>query len=397
VVSQYDHPQLPGGGTWYWRVRTKNTDGVYGAWNEWSFTVRPNFDKNVIDGGFIGAKSVHSVDIDSDGDMDVLGAASSNHSTEPEYDKVMLWTNDGSGSFSFEWEDDYFLGARDVFTAHLNDDDYMDILAVSGSDLDDIVWYPAINGAGSFEERIKIHDTFDDPTSVHAADIDGDGDMDVLGSAYGANDITWWENNGSGGFTLHLIDENFNQASSVYAADMDGDGDLDVLGAGGSYITWWENTNGAGTVWTRHNIDTDFGDTGMFNMASDVFAVDLDNDGYIDVIGTGGNELSWWENDGSQGFTERNLSNSYSLTQEVFAADISKNGYKDILVATGGSDSIVLWENNGDGTFTARNIDTNFVSAKSVYAADLDNDGDLDILGVAFGPDEIVWWENLLY
>ena len=33
--------------------------------------------------------------------------------------------------------------------------------------------------------------------SVYAADFDGDGDMDVLGAAYTANDITWWENDGS--------------------------------------------------------------------------------------------------------------------------------------------------------------------------------------------------------
>ena len=388
AVSQYDHPRLPGGGTWHWRVRTKNTDGVYGAWNEWSFTVRPNFSEHVIDGGFIGARSVHSVDIDGDGDMDVLGAASDDND-------IAWWKNSGSG-FSKNVIDGSFTNAKNVFAAYLNGDNYMDILAVSGA-LNDIVWYPAIDGQGSFQGRNTIIMEFEDATSVYAADIDNDGDMDVLGSAFVDDDITWWENNGSGGFTLHLIDGSFNQASSVYAADVDGDGDLDVLGAGGSCITWWENNNGGGTVWTRYDIDTDFGDTGMSNMASDVFAVDLDNDGDMEVMGTGGSELAWWENDGSQVFTERNLSNSYFLSREIFAADINKNGYKDILVATGGSDSIVLWENNGDGTFTERNIDTNFVSAESVYAADLDNDGDMDILGAAFGPDEITWWENLLF
>ncbi|NQT34860.1 T9SS type A sorting domain-containing protein, partial [bacterium] len=34
---------------------------------------------------------------------------------------------------------------------------------------------------------------FDFAISVYAADIDGDGDMDVLGAAAGADDITWWE------------------------------------------------------------------------------------------------------------------------------------------------------------------------------------------------------------
>ena len=39
----------------------------------------------------------------------------------------------------------------------------------------------------------NIADDFDGATDIHAADIDGDGDMDVLGTAAVADDITWWE------------------------------------------------------------------------------------------------------------------------------------------------------------------------------------------------------------
>jgi hypothetical protein len=72
--------------------------------------------------------------------------------------------------------------------------------------------------------------------------MDGDGDVDVLGAARFADDITWWENDGSESFTEHTIDGSFNGAISVYATDMDGDGDVDVLGAAfDAYdITWWE-------------------------------------------------------------------------------------------------------------------------------------------------------------
>ena len=34
---------------------------------------------------------------------------------------------------------------------------------------------------------------FDGAYSVYAADVDGDGDMDILGAASNADDITWWE------------------------------------------------------------------------------------------------------------------------------------------------------------------------------------------------------------
>jgi len=75
--------------------------------------------------------------------------------------------------------------------------------------------------------------------------VDGDGDLDVLGAAVDADDITWWENTAGDGtaWTEHIVDGTFDGAYSVYAADVDGDGDLDVLGAaqGDDDIAWWES------------------------------------------------------------------------------------------------------------------------------------------------------------
>jgi len=58
-----------------------------------------------------------------------------------------------------------------------------------------------------------------------------------------AADITWRENDGSQNFTEHTIDSSLSGARSVYAADVDGDGDIDVIGAAflDDEITWWEN------------------------------------------------------------------------------------------------------------------------------------------------------------
>jgi len=80
--------------------------------------------------------------------------------------------------------------------------------------------------------------------SVHAADVDGDGDVDVLGAGEGADAIAWWENTAGDGiaWTERTVDGAFWGAYSVHAADVDGDGDVDVLGAAlhADAITWWE-------------------------------------------------------------------------------------------------------------------------------------------------------------
>lgn len=70
--------------------------------------------------------------------------------------------------------------------------------------------------------------------------------MDVFGAAGNADDITWWENIAGDGtaWSGHTVDGTFDRAYSVHAADLDGDGDMDVLGAAGiaDEITWWENS-----------------------------------------------------------------------------------------------------------------------------------------------------------
>ena len=59
---------------------------------------------------------------------------------------------------------------------------------------------------------------------MFAADVDGDGDIDVL-SASNNGRITWYENNGRKAFTPHIITVDAKKALSVFAADVDGDGD----------------------------------------------------------------------------------------------------------------------------------------------------------------------------
>jgi hypothetical protein len=64
--------------------------------------------------------------------------------------------------------------------------------------------------------------------------------MDVLGSSAGS--VSWYKNSGSENFSTHIITTAADDAQSVYTADVDGDGDLDVLSAahGDSKISWYE-------------------------------------------------------------------------------------------------------------------------------------------------------------
>ena len=247
-----------------------------------------------------------------------------------------------------------------------------------------------------FPTEHNIDATFGGASSVFAADVDGDGDTDVLGAALEDDDITWWENTDGSGTTWieHTVDANFGGAFSVFAADVDGDGDTDVLGAalGDADITWWENTDGAGATWTEHTVDANF--IGAFS----VFAADVDGDGDTDVLGAAedDNEIAWWENtDGAGAFSGRQtVDGTFGGARSVFAADVDGDGDTDVLGAAFGANDIAWWENtDGAGAFSARQtVDNNFNAAVSVFAADVDGDGDTDVLGA--GDESITWWEN---
>jgi len=254
----------------------------------WENDGNENFTEHTIDDNCDGS-SVYAADVDGDGDMDVLGASFQDND-------IYWYENDGNESFTKYTIDSHFPGAQSVYAADLDGDGDMDVLGAAAYD-HSIEWWEN-DGSQSFTQHDINESTFQWARSVHAADVDGDGDMDVLGAGQGSGantngKITWWENDGSGSFTEHTIDGNFDGAYSVHAADVDGDGDMDVLGAADDDhdITWWENDGNEN--FTEHTID------GFFQEASSVYAADLDGDGDMDVLGAANyvNDIHWWESD----------------------------------------------------------------------------------------------------
>jgi hypothetical protein len=115
---------------------------------------------------------------------------------------------------------------------------------------------------------------------VDVADVDSDGDQDVIGSS-SMSGTKWWENeDGSGGtWTEHLIDASFDGLSCARPCDLDKDLDVDIIGAAHieGVICWWENQDGLGVSWL---LDTLL----MVAGANDAYPADVDSDGQQEVL-----------------------------------------------------------------------------------------------------------------
>jgi hypothetical protein len=338
--------------------------------------------------GFDGARSITAADLDSDGDLDVLGAA--------RYSGDVLWWENMTGTGS-RWlghvvEDD-FPGAMAVDSADLNADGAPDVLGASW-DSRMIVWW-SNQDAGLRWTRHVLENELRGATAVCAADLDSDGDRDVIGAGHMADEVVWWENlDGHGSdWAEHMVSHYCEGVDEVQAADLDSDGDPDILAApcAGCGIVWCENS-GDGKEWTDHRLDDNLME------ARCAFAADLDSDGDLDVVGGVVTEdtVAWWENADGSGTSWNRLDIEKGLAvYAVHAADLDADGDADVIGASATGDTVRWWENaDGRGmSWYSHTLDAEFGGAYAVEAADLDGDGTRDVVAAALAGDRIHWWK----
>ena len=338
-----------------------------------------------------GAYAVHAADLDGDGDVDVLSAG--------RYGARIAWYENMDGHGRFGGQRVITLDVEDpksICTADVDGDGDQDVLSSSEDD-DKIAWYENTDGRGNFGPQHVITTTADGAQAVHAADLDGDGDPDVLSASQDDDKIAWYENtDGLGGFgPPRVISAAASWAQAVHAADLDGDGDLDVLAAssGSAPIAWFENTDGGGTFGTAQLITTQV-DWPVF-----VHAADLDCDGDADVLSASlyDDKVAWYENlDGAATFgPQRIISSQTGWASHALPVDLDNDGDPEVL-STSWYDMTVQWHENADGLGgfgPAQIITSPEKHAMAVHAADLDGDGDLDAVA-SFATGGVVWYPN---
>lgn len=291
------------------------------------------------------------------------------------------------------------FGLNDIININagdFNNNGDIDLVANSGALNQINIYYN--NQDFQFTSVTNIHSYFENH-DVHPVDIDGDGDLDVVASLITQNTpsntsddrVALFMNNGPESnptYTESTISASINGARDVFPADLDGDGDSDVIAVSlvSGTLTWFRNDEGS--------FLSNFNITSSATNVSGVHASDLNNDGLLDVLSAGEFTVSWYPNEGNGVFTQKiDLISGEAFVSEVKAADLNGDGFMDVV--TNATDSTIIWfENDGNGNFTRKNIATDLFEPTDFLPVDLDGDKDMDIIASSYDNGEIVWYQN---
>jgi len=180
------------------------------------------------------------VDMDRDGDDDIVSLVTQ------EWEELYVFENDGRGNFKSHlvWgstNEDY--GSSGIRLSDLNQDGRLDVLLTNGDAFDYLPprprpWHSVqwLENKGGFKFDHRSIGQFPGASAAVAADLDGDGDLDVAAvTCYNlwerpeSQSIVWFENDGKMNFTLRDISNKPTHLISLEAADMNRDGKPDLV------------------------------------------------------------------------------------------------------------------------------------------------------------------------
>ncbi len=259
-----------------------------------------------------------------------------------------------------------------------------------------VLMLPLLSWSQLFQREMHLSARLNDPRDMLTADIDGDGDEDIIVAMSTHDYLGWYENRGGNTFSqIQYIQDTVINLVTLDTADVDLDGDIDILAAlnDNPALVWWENT-GNGIFENAVPI------TPVSYFTNDFMTVDFNNDGYPDILAaeTSEDALSWYENLGNGTFGPEVVLLTNNNFWKVSAGDLDQNGFMDIVAVTNSFENIFILNNFGGGNFVQETSITppSFYGYTDVHVADLNNDQFPEIVySRSQGQPKLAYLENL--
>ena len=362
----------------------------------------PKADGLVASGKF---RAVVVEDVDNDGNLDIVGGASSPG-------MVTISYGDGRGAVSEPQILPVHGEVHAVAIADFNEDGLNDIVFSVQKETAGIrLWLNQSNRLWKQQNGpVKIGNY----PNITSADVNGDGHMDVI-AANSTEDkhagIQVWLGDGKGGWIVESGPTTLGRYMDVAVADLDKDGIPDLVGAGwgqhGSLRVWLGDGSGR---WSS---------TPLLNTANyyGVNIGDLNNDGNADILAAthlsgihtflGDGNGKFAKSFGPIQFLKRRLKvasingeAAYPLSGspsfwKVLPVDLNGDGLVDIVAGSLDDKGVLAWRNLGDDNWAV--YEGKFPQTGIYYeinAADLNTDGYRDICAVNYGEGIQIWPGN---
>lgn len=348
--------------------------------------------------GSSSPQSVVAADLDGDGKLDLAAV---------DLNRLHIFLQTGPGLFSPIASGPLTVpGAISLGSADLNGDGLTDLFSANSSSDGLTIFFQSATAPGTFVLPPTQIDgpPGSNPIHVLSADLDDDGDLDLVVIYQGLGDLIILFNDGAGQFTVDpsgpLIGPSGSSPEFAAAADLDGDGDIDLVAAyedSGALAIFFQTAPGVlglSTVTLIH--------PSLVGPRS-VIPADIDGDGDLDLVATGefGNPAPSFEievitftqtSPGEFEASEIALEDSVSFGYPTVAAcpDLDGDGQLDLILLKSGtsfvSNPIIYYQASlgqyGDSPGVL--VDPLIGGPFSLASGDLDGDGDHDIASANF-------------